>query len=330
MFNQISILRDHIYKATDHGADFHELCKRMKLSPAQLADGEAQLQWIPGEDTDFWTHALALTNDPCLGLHLGQKHDNYNAFGMLGMLAASCRNLQEAMEMLVKFNDTLTGTFTYKLNITAEHARFSFDPLTLWEETNLESARQAVDMFASAVLRALLNDMCIRKVHPVQIEFRYSPRFQDEYRRILKTAVVFNQPSNCFVLDKKDLEVPLINYDQSLFAAFENLLQKKQSQLTTKKSLAAQIRQLLLSTFHGQITHIDIIASTLCITTRTLQRKLTEERTSYREICNALRKELAYDLLKSNKSNKKQVATLLGYSDATAFNKAFRQWESNH
>jgi AraC-like DNA-binding protein len=325
MFNQISILRHHIYKATDYGADFHELCKRMKLSPEQLTDGEAHLQWVPGEDTDFWTHAVELTGDPCLGLHLGQRHDNYNAFGMLGLLASSCKNLGEALKMLCKYNDTLTGVFTYKLEVTSLHARFSFDPLAVWEETNQGSARQAVDMFAASLLRSL-QDACVRKIHPIQIELRYSLVYQAEYNRILKSTVLFNQSSNCIVFDKEDLNVSLINYDQSLFSAFENLVQKKQSEMTAQQTLATKVRHLLLSSFHGQITHIDIIASTLCMTTRTLQRKLTEENTSYREICNSLRKELAYDLIKSTKSNKKQVAAMLGYSDIAAFNKAFRQW----
>jgi AraC-like DNA-binding protein len=327
MYNQVSILRHHIYKATDYGADFRELCKRMNLSPEQLADGEAHLQWVPGEDTDFWMHAIELTGEPCLGLRLGQIHDNYNAFGMLGMLIGSCETLGDAFEMACKFNDTLTGVFAYKLEVDSKQAMFSFNPLPAWEETNLESARQAVDMFASSFFR-IFHNAGTRKLYPVQFEFRYPARFQDEYKHALKSIVIFNQLSNRIVLNKKDLEIQLINYDRSLFTAFSDLLRKKQSQMVERQTLTARIRHLLLSSFNGQITHIDIVASGLCMTTRTLQRKLTEENTSYREIGNSLRKELAYDLINSNKSNKKQVAALLGYSDATAFNKALRQWES--
>jgi AraC-like DNA-binding protein len=326
MYNQISILRHHIYKATDHGADYHELCKRIRITPEQLSDGEAHLAWEPGENTDFWIHALELTGDPCLGLHMGEKPDKYNAFGMLGMLAGSCRNLREALEMIVRYNETLTGVFKFLLDTSGKDLVFSFNPHPLWEETNLESARQAVDMLTSSLLRSF-HEACARKIYPLQIELRYPKRFPEEYQRIFKAPVLFNRPSNCFVFSKDDLESKLINYDQSLFTAFNKLLEQKQDQMESRQTVAMQIRHLLLTRFHGQAAHIDIVASTLCMTTRTLQRKLSEENTSYRDICNQLRRELAAELMKAGKSSKRQVATLLGYSDASTFNKAFKSWE---
>lgn len=326
MYSQISILRNHVYLAVEFGANFQELCQRLKISPEYLNNGEGHAPWEPGQDNDFWLHALEMTRIPTLALQMGQKPSNLNAFGMLGMLAASCRNVKEAVEMICKYNDTLTGVFKFSFELGEKEAAFVFDPHPLWEETSMESARQAVDMLMSGWTKSF-HDATGKKIYPIRTEVRYTKRFEEEYKQILKTPILFNQKHNRFIFSKEYLNTPLISYDESLYAVFSALLHQKQKKLETKHRLAERIKQVIVSKFNGQITHIDIVASQLCMTTRTLQRKLTEEQTSYRKICNALRRELAMDLMKAGKSKKRQLASLLGYSDVNSFTRAFEKWQ---
>jgi AraC-like DNA-binding protein len=326
MYNQISILRHHIYKATEFGEDFNELCKRTGMTAELLSNGESHLPYSPGEEHDFWTHAVALTGNPCLGLHMGSTSDKYNPFGMLGLLAGSCKTIGEAMDLVSHYNDTLTGVFRYHLDRSGKDAVFEMTPHPLWEETNLESARQAVDMSISGWLTSM-HETAVRKIYPLRTELRYEKRFEEEYRKVVKGPVLFGMPANRFIFLKSDMDTPLVNYDQSLFSAFDSLLLEKQKQLESRKTVAAQIRHLLLTTFHGQIVHIDIVASSLFMTARTLQRRLSQEGTSYRTICNELRKDLAKGLLNTGKATKTKIASFLGYSDASTFSKAYRSWQ---
>jgi AraC-like DNA-binding protein len=326
MYNQISILRNHVYLAVDFGANFQELCKRLKIKTEDLNDGEGHLPWEPGEDNDFWKHAIEMTGIPSLGLQMGQRPNNLNAFGMLGLLAGSCRNVKEAIEMLCKYNATLTGVFKFSFEVSEKEVAFTFDPHPLWEETNLESARQAVDMMISGWTKSF-HDATGKKIYPAQTEVRYTKRFVEEYKQILKTPVLFGQQHNRFLFSRDYLNTPLISYDESLHAVFSALLRQKQKNLETKHRLSERIKQVIVSKFNGQITHIDIVASHLCMTTRTLQRKLSEENSGYRKICNELRRELATELMKAGKSKKTQLASLLGYSDADSFSRAFKKWE---
>lgn len=321
MYSQISILRNHVYLAVDFGADFQELCKRLKITPEYLNNGEGHAQWQP--EGDFWLHALEMTGIPTLGLQMGQRPNNLNAFGMLGLLAGTCRNVKEAVQMICRYNDTLTGAFSFYFETDGTEGSFSFDPHPIWEQTALESARQAVDMLMSGWTKAF-HESSGKRIYPIRTEMRYAPRFEEEYRSILNSPVIFNQKHNRFIFSKEYLNTPLVSHDESLHAIFSALLQQKQKQLETKHSLTERIRQIVMSKFKGQITHIDIVASQLCMTSRTLQRKLTAENTSYRKICNDLRKELASELMKTGKSKKQEVASLLGYANVDAFNKAFR------
>jgi len=323
MYSQISILRNHIYLAVDFGANFQELCKRLNMSPDYLNNGEGHAQWQPGSENDFWMQALEMTGVPSLGLQMGQRSSNQPAFGMLGMLATSCRNIREGMEMICKYNDTLTSVFKFSFHVGEKEAAFIFDPLPLWEESCLESARQAVDMFLSGVIKAF-QDATGKKIYPLRTEIRYSSRFEEEYKKILPTPISFDQKHNRLVFSKEFINTPLLSYDESQYAIFSAVLHQKQKNFEREQSLSERIRHLLVSKFNGQITHIDLIASHLCMTTRTLQRKLTEEQTSYRKICHELRKELVDDLVKIGKTKSGELASLFGYADVNAFKRALK------
>ncbi|HTF17726.1 MAG TPA: helix-turn-helix domain-containing protein [Chryseolinea sp.] len=90
-------------------------------------------------------------------------------------------------------------------------------------------------------------------------------------------------------------------------------------------SLTQRIRQLLVREFRGQIPSIEIIASHLSVTPRTLQRKLADENTTFREISLQLRKELAEELLRTGSARKQRVADILGYADADTLRRAWRE-----
>ena len=212
----------------------------------------------------------------------------------------------------------------FHLRLAKKEAVFIFDPHPLWEEANLESARQAVDMLMSGWTKSI-HEATGKKIYPLRTEVRYTSRFEEEYKQLLKTPILFNQQHNCFVFSKEYLNTRLISYDESLNAVFNSLLRQKQKKLESRDSLVERIKELIISKFNGQITHIDLVAAELCMTTRTLQRKLAEEQTSYRKISNALRRELAHDLIKAGKSNKRALASLLGYSDVDSFNRAFKK-----
>jgi AraC-like DNA-binding protein len=324
MFHQISILRHHVYEAVNFGADFHELCSRMKITPEHLNNGEGQLPWDPADDTDFWTHAIELTKDPALGLHMGDQ-SALNSLGMVGMLAERSKTLQQALEVLCKYNETFTDLFAISLEMSETEGIFRFNPHAIWEKTNLESARQAVDMWISSLLKAS-SRITGKRIYPARTELRYSRRHVEEYLTIVKNPVFFNRQSNCMVFQKQDLQIPIISYDESLLPVFNSLLQKKLDSLVTT-SLRGQIKSLLLSAFRGQIVHIDIVASRLNMTTRTLQRRLREEKTSYRKVSSELRKDLTEGLLKVGKTRKSEVASLLGYSDSSSLSRVLKTWE---
>jgi AraC-like DNA-binding protein len=318
---QISLLRELIYGAVDHGADFHELCRRMEVTPELLSAGEGMIDWKPDPAHNFWVNAIEMTGDLQLGLHLGQHPTPRAHFGMLGMLANSCRTIGDAIRAICRYNETVTTVFKYELLIEGEWAAITFEPLRFWELHNEESARQAVDMSLSGFTKQFLSSTGGHLV-PTRVEIKYKGRAQDTYESILRAPVAFNMKRNALIIRKTDLEIPLISYDKSLHAVFDALLQQKLLMLTTQKTLTQNIRQLLVIEFRGQIPSVENIAARLNLTPRTLQRKLADENTSFRDISLQLRKELAEGLLKNGNARKQEVAAILGYADTDSLRRA--------
>lgn len=80
--------------------------------------------------------------------------------------------------------------------------------------------------------------------------------------------------------------------------------------------------------FRGRIPSIDEAASALDMTARSLQRKLMRERTTFRDVAGEIRKDIAFQLMQNPAIKISEVSDILGYSDPTAFRKAFKSWTS--
>jgi AraC-like DNA-binding protein len=318
---QISIMRDLIYGAVSHGANLQALCDSMGIKPQLLIDAENHMEWEAA--SKFWENAVAMTGDAQLGLHMGQDM-NFSAFGMLGFLAQSCRTVEESLQLSVKYTNTLSSIFKYSLELTDEYGYIIYEPLPAYESGYPESARQAVDVSVSSFIKRF-NTISTRPIHPVRIELKHEQRDLAEYERILGAHITFGAGRNCIVLKRSDLQCPIISYDKSLFALFDGILSSKQQSFSEGQSLTERIHKMLLFDFKGQAPAVEIVASRLSLTVRTLQRKLAEEKSSYRDICNQLRRELSTEMIGSN-MKKEQVATLLGYADASTLRRKYKSW----
>lgn len=161
---------------------------------------------------------------------------------------------------------------------------------------------------------------------PLRAEFTFPKRNFQEYERMLQTKMVFNAERNCLIYRHEDIITPIVSYDKSLFSFFNLLLTEKQKTLATQKSFPDEIKELLLSQFGGQIPPIEVVAAHMKMSLRTFQRRLAGEKISFRQITNEFRKELALSLMNNPYSKKGDIAQVLGYTDLSSFQRAYKSW----
>lgn len=320
MFAHLPIIRDILYGAASRGASLTDLCKTLDISIGELNDSEKSVDFEKAYRA--WELAVKETQDSLLGLHLGETATP-SILGLIGHLMQSSPDLLTAYQQVCKHATLATDMFKYSIEAGKEQTILKYEPARLWLKISETSARQAVEQAMAGTLNVfyLLSG---KHVKPERTEFMFPKRNVSEYERIFKSPLKFSGRQNALFFRTADLNASVISYDKSLFALFDKIIRAKVDGLARKISFPDQVKKILTQDFKGQIVSAEVIAAHLKMSVRTFQRKLNEEGTSYRDLSTNLRKELALILLKNQNSSVREVARMLGYSEASALRKAIK------
>lgn len=124
----------------------------------------------------------------------------------------------------------------------------------------------------------------------------------------------------------EDLKIPFISYNESMWNYFKPELTKRLSELDVDASMGARVRTALTELLPGGLCGIDEVATTLGISKRTLQRKLSDENTTFQKQLNNTREILAIHYLSNTDMSTNDIAYLLGYQELNSFLRAFTLW----
>lgn len=144
-----------------------------------------------------------------------------------------------------------------------------------------------------------------------------------DYERLYGAQPSFGADENALVLDRAVLELPLLEADPALRSM---LTQQVEQRLAGEDALLGRARQELRRLLPQERSGIDDLALALGLSERTLQRRLAEEGTSFRDLLDEVRRDLALAALRQPGATVTDVAFCIGFSDLTAFSRAFRRW----
>lgn len=316
------IIREIVRGAVRAGADPALLREAVGFTWDELEQADRFVGLDDGHRT--WLEALRLTRDPLLGLHIGEQVSP-SMIGLVGHLMQSSPTLAVALQQVCAFNETFTDMFRYGWEEHSTRIHFVIEPAAGWWKLYPDTAAQARDQAASGVVHvcSLLAD---KRITPVEVQFTTRRTAHHAmYEQVLGCPVRYQASHNAVVFDKQLLQTPVASYNQSLFKTFEALLQQQLKE-TPLRSVSAQIRSLVETEYGYQPPSLDVLAARLHTTPRSLQRKLSEEKTSYRALMADVRMHLARKLLAQSPEKIYTIATWLGYADASTFRRAFKQW----
>ncbi len=169
-----------------------------------------------------------------------------------------------------------------------------------------------------------------KKIRLQRAEFTYSKPSHHaiSYKHLFPCEQVFNQPRNMFVFGKESLKWPLIRNMEEI----NDYLVRAPADVMvipgTDDSYTAQIKGLVLRQQRAGDGFPDFsqVASQLCVSPQTLRRKLQAESTSYQQIKDMLRRDLAIDKLLHESLSIAEIGQLLGFVEPASFTRAFKQW----
>lgn len=270
--------------------------------------------------------AIALTGDPALGLRMGQL-SRLSQAGLAGVTAAQAPTVREAARTLIRFEALYGSNYRGQssLHEDAQGAWLRFYSISPYNAYN----RFVVDSIISGWLHQL-SAVADRPLTCEHIEIEFSePEYAEQYSVLSHNPVRFRADTNQLRLNHATLDRRNPQHCPSTWAYLLQLCERELEQLTRTRSLRERITQLLGPLLNGgREPDLEEVAVRLKLPTWTLRRKLTEEGTRFRAILNDTRRDLAMTYIRDTELAFGEIAYLLGFASAEAFQRAFKRWNA--
>ena len=261
------------------------------------------------------------TKDEALMIKLGQRVD-VTYFGSFGFALMSCSDFTEAIKLINRYQLLLgTGINFIVLsdsNNTKHTLRVSINILS-----NLQKKLVTELIISQSIylLKIITNNKLKFK-----ISFQYEGINNKElYESILKCDVEFNQLHNEISIPIDISKEKLISANSAVHIIYEEQCERLLRDLNKIENFSAATRRILLQA-GDDFPDIKEVAYKLHISESTLRRRLKEESSSYRKICDEVRDILAKKYLTTTNLTISDIAMLLNYSEAASFRRAFVRW----
>ena len=162
---------------------------------------------------------------------------------------------------------------------------------------------------------------------PRRLEFLRPGPGHDEHRRYFDCEIRYGTPRNALVLKAADLDRPFPGHNPELLDMLTPSLAAALGELQARSSVPAQVKVVLKRSLASGRPDLADVACELGMSERTLQRRITDEGTTFRDLLVEARQELGRQFLADPSTDIDEVACLLGYQDTSSFYRAFRDWE---
>ncbi|MBH8551208.1 AraC family transcriptional regulator [Nostocaceae cyanobacterium CENA357] len=319
----VSIVRDIVQYAATYGVDAKSLCKAAGIEPALMEMPDQQITGAPLRD--LWREAVKLTGDENFGLHLGEAF-NVAAIGIVGYVLLNCNTFNQVLEKLSRYTHLFSQGVYINFSVFEGQVLCDCEIVDHLKNYLLEEPRHPIESTFAALITAT-KMLTGQQLYPHAIWFQHSqPNNISEHERIFRTGIRFKASTNRMILDVDCLNWPVLSANPSLLSLFEQHATAMLNELSQEDTHSKLVVQAISHHLKGEVPSLKTIAHSLAISVRNLQRELQTEGTSYQQLLDATRKELALRHLKTTDTPIHDVAFLLGFSEPSAFHRAFKRW----
>ncbi|MBF0278907.1 MAG: AraC family transcriptional regulator [SAR324 cluster bacterium] len=263
---------------------------------------------------------IELTRNPALALQMGESFSP-ERLGVVGHVFMNCPTLREAGYQAIRYSKLICEVSHLALDEDEKHAKL----VHLIEIPEYDSISSSEASLSSAI--SMIRVFSGNAVNPIETHFQHAkPDHIEEYKRIFQAPIVFNQPENALIFDKKILESRLSDFNPYLHEILIKHADELLHQLSSGKKLQDQVCTYIFDHLSKGEVDIEMVALHLNMSRWTLTRKLKEEGTSFQELFKQMRKKMAMNYLQIKNFSISEVAFMVGFSEPSTFNRAFKNW----
>jgi AraC-like DNA-binding protein len=286
------------------------------IDPAVLYQPESR---IPSHKVKrVWEMSAQLSGCPTYGLRAAEVAYPGMYHG-LSIAISSSRTVASMISKMMRYRRIVDTLCINTLEETADEVRFTWDPIIGYEA---EIGAEAM----IACLLQLFRWSAGSEFSPSRMTFQHQEKgLAAEYEQFFNCVCEFEAAENAICFARKDIEIPLASANDTIAANSEQMTAEYLARVMRGDTVNA-VYSMLLSHLGKQVLSIDWVAEEMMLSTRTLQRKLKKVGTTYEELLDDVKRELALQHIKNPMMSIQEIAHQLGFSDASNFGRSFRRW----
>ena len=320
-FISVPALLTYLRQAEQLGLDNNVVLAAIGISPAEIADNSKRLASIVLER--LLAYLLKHTNDRLIGLHAA-RFVQPGTWSVLGYITMNCATLGDAMSRIVPYEKLVGDMGTSRIEMDSGQVRL------IWNcrHSNRELRRHMVENVLASWLR-YARWIADTDLAPQEVWFEHAqPAGTDlsEYQALFACPIRFSQPCSALLTLPEHLQIPIRQADANLLRTLEEHALTLMAGMDKDEPLPVRVHNALRLLLKDGLPRKERVAEKFHMTERTLQRHLQQAGTSYQEILDDLRRELAEHYLLRSELPIQDIASYLGFTEARSFHRSFKGW----
>lgn len=292
--------------------------------PAALLD-DARARVTPEQYSRLVQRVWDALDDEYLGL--GPGRSRRGTFAMMCLATVHCPDLRTAVERAVAFYRLFEDSPGISLELDHDGGSDGLARLALDQQRLTGDPDHLLAESLLVIWHRWSSWLVGRRLAVREAAFAYpAPPHAADYGALFGVEPVFDAGTTCLALDAAALDLPVAQDESSL----RRFLRRAPADLLVRPqdapSTAERVRRVLDRGAPEDDLGLDAVAARLLVSGPTLRRRLAQEGTSFQALKDAVRRDRAIVLLSRGDLPVEEVAARLGFSEASAFSRAFRRW----
>ena len=303
------------------GVPTEDLLRAAQIGAGSLSGSDARISL--SAQARLWSEAIRLTGDEALGVRIGGSLSP-GRLGILEPIILGSATVADALERFIRLERLSADGVVTTLRFTERDAIVSHGPRTHGTMCSPHGVEVTFAMVLS-IARSCTDGAFIPRA--VRLK-RSPPPDLTEHERVYRVTPEFGAPDDALVLDRASLATPLRTADPALVSALERVAEYRIALLPPliEDGLTSRVCAWLGQVIGNGMPSMRDAAVALAVSTRTLQRRLRSEGTTFASLIDQVRRDLALTHARDHRVPIEVVALLAGFSGKRAFYRAFRRW----
>lgn len=311
----------HLYRKMLKHALAEGIDRNVFLDLPTPIDGIDKIQAVPAEHFFYLHEVIDDHLGPGFSVRVGQQM-KIEDYGVLGLSWRTCSWAGEIFDRCERYFKLLSNTYVFEVDKGKHISRVYLNRPA--HRRGLELSNEATLSATVVVLKAITET----DISPIQVSFQHkAPSNLKDYSTAFNCEILFEQERNYISYSTEDLETRTAVADASIHKfLLERVEEETQGLVVTSHKLSMNVQTVIRDALPSGIPSIHQVGKHLGMSNRTLTRRLAENRTTFRDLIQATQEEVSRHLLRNTNSSIAEIAFQSGFSEQSAFSRAFKRW----